>query len=53
MTPRVKRRWLDFAIGMAVMVPLGFMHWWLMPVVAVYGLWNYYDGQTRMELPNE
>lgn len=53
MSPRTKRRLIDLAILVSVMVPLGSMRWWLPLVVGAFGLWNYYDGMTRMDLPNE
>ena len=53
MTPKAKRKLIDLAIMLAVVVPIVFLHWWLVPMVVAFGLWNFYDGQTRSDLPDE
>ena len=42
---------IDFIITLSVMLLIAFTcPLWIVPVVFAYGLWNYYDGQTRFEL---
>jgi hypothetical protein len=44
------RMLMDFIITLSVMLLIGWNCPLMVPVVFAYGLWNYYDGQTRREL---
>lgn len=53
MSKRTKRRIIDGIIGFTVFATVGTIsgnNWLILPV-ALYGIWCYYDGMTRMELP--
>lgn len=42
---------IDFIITLSVMLLIALnCPLWIIPVVFVYGWWNYYDGRTRREL---
>ena len=42
---------IDFIITLSVMLLIGWnCPLWMIPVVFAYGLWNYYDGRTRLKL---
>jgi len=47
-----QRRLIDAAISLPVYILcFEMMHLWSLVVLA-FGLWNYYDGATRMDLEN-
>lgn len=51
MKPLTKRKLIDFFVGQATFLGLYFAGAGLWALLLVpYGLWNYYDGQTRMHL---
>lgn len=52
MSPRKKRRIIDSIIGITVFMTVATVSGnnWLIVPVALYGIWCYYDGMTRMEL---
>lgn len=54
MTPRTERRILDSVIHVSVILFM-FSHadWIVAIVVTVYGMWNFYDGITRLDLKDD
>ena len=52
MSPRNKRRMLDSTLTLVVVFVLYYWAaWWAPFLVVPWGLWNFYDGMTRFDLP--
>ena len=53
MTPRRRRRWIDLAVSILLTLPIFIMGCtWAGILSLVYGLWSYWDGMTRLDLPD-
>jgi hypothetical protein len=51
MSPRNKRRMLDRTLTIVVVFLCYWAAWWTPFLVVPWGLWNFYDGMTRFDLP--
>ena len=53
MTPRRRRRWIDLAVSMLLTLPIFWLGGSLAGILAlVYGVWSYWEGMTRLDLPD-
>ena len=54
MTPRQRRRWVDLVVSILLTAPIFVLGGtWAGILALVYGIWSYWEGMTRLKLPND